>query len=326
MSRSRRQFMRLALGVATLSGIPSVVSAQPYPTKPVRLIVPVAPGGNLDLHARLIGQSLSERIGQPVVIENRPGAGGNIGTESVVRAPADGYTLLLIPAAATINASLFEKLNFNFIRDIAPVAAISRVPLVMAVNASVPATTLVEFIAFAKANPGKLSVASGGVGSVAHLAAELLKMMAGIEMAHVPYRGGAPALTDVMAGQVQVIFSPLPEVLEIIRADKLRPLAVTTALRSEALPQLPTVGDVVHGYEASTWNGIGAPANTPTEIINQLNTAINAGLNDPAIKARLSDLGSSALVITPAEFARLIATEAEKWGKVIKAVGVKTVN
>lgn len=323
MKLLRRQFLHLAAGAAALSVTSRIARAQTYPTRPVRWIVPVAPGGTLDIVARLMGQRLSERLGQPFIIDNRPGAGSNIGTETVVRAPADGYTLLLVSAAGAINATLYEKLNFNFIRDIAPVASISRVPLVMVVNPSLPARTVPGFIAYAKTNPGKLSMASGGNGSAAHVAGELLKMMAGIDMVHIPYRGGALALTDLIGGQVQVAFSPVPDSIEHIRAGRLRPLAVTTATRAEALPEVSTVGEFVPGYEASTWNGVGAPRNTPIEIIDRVNKAINAGLADPKINSRLADLGGTALPGSPAEFGKFIAAETEKWGRVIRAANIK---
>ena len=323
MKLPRRHFLHLAAGAAALPAVSRMAWAQAYPTRPVRWIVCVAPGGTLDITARLMGQWLSDRLGQQFVIENRPGGGNNIGTETVVRAPADGYTLLLVSAANAINATLYDKLNFNFIRDIAPVASISRVPLVMAVNPSVPARTVSEFIAYAKTNPGKFSMASGGNGSPAHVAGELLKMMVGIDMVHVPYRGGALALTDLLGGQVQVIFSPMPEVIETIKAGKVRALAVTTAARSEALPDIPTMGEFVPGYEASTWNGLGAPKNTPVEIVAKLNGAINAALADPKIKARLAALGGMSLAGSPADFSKLIADETEKWAKVVKFSGAK---
>ena len=270
-----------------------------------------------------MGQWLSERLGQPFVIENRPGAGGNIGTEAVVRAPPDGYTLLLVGAFNAINATLYEKLNFNFIRDIAPVGSIMRAVYVMEVNPSVPAKTVPEFIAYAKANPGKLNMASAGNGTPQHVSGELFKMMAGINMTHVPYRGSAPALTDLLGGHVQVMFDNMTSSLEYIRAGKLRPLAVTTATRSEALPDIPTVGDFVPGFEASAQFGLGAPRNTPVDVIEKLNKEINAGLADPKIKARLADFGGTVLALSPADFGKLIADETEKWGKVVKFSGAK---
>jgi tripartite-type tricarboxylate transporter receptor subunit TctC len=322
MKFPRRQFLHLAAGAAALSALSRFAYAQTYPARPVRIIVPVAPGGALDIIARLMGQWLSERLGQTFVIENRPGGGTNIGVEAVVHAPADGYTLLLVPGSVTANATMFPNLNFNFIRDIVPIAMISQLPLVMEVNLSVPAKTVPEFVAWAKANPGKVSMASGGTGSTSHIGGELLKLRTGIEMVHVPYRGGAPALTDVLGGQVQVYFSPLPESIETIRAGKVRALAVTTAKRSDALPEVPTVGESVPGFEASTWQGIGAPKNTPAEIVDRLNKEINAALADPTIKARLADLGSMPTPMSPADFAKYIVEETEKWGKVIREANI----
>jgi tripartite-type tricarboxylate transporter receptor subunit TctC len=322
MKLRRRQFLHLAAGAAALPIFPRLATAQAYPSQPVHLIVGVAAGGGLDFVARLMGQWLSERLGQPFVIENRPGAGTNIGTEAVVRASADGYTLLLVAAPNAINATLYEKLNFNFIRDIAPVAGISRAPLVMTVNPSVPARTIPEFIAYAKANPDKINMASGGNGTTPHVAGELFKMMAGINMVHVPYRGAGPALTDLIAGQVQVLFPGPPESIEHIRSGKIRPLAVTTSTRLEVLPDIPPLGDFVPGYEASGFFGVGAPKDTPTEIIDKLNREINSGLADPRIRARLGEQGSI-LAGTPAAFGKLIADETEKWTKVIKFAGIK---
>ena len=322
MKLLRRRFLHLAAGAIALPAMSCAAWAQAYPARPVRIIVPVPPGGALDIIARLMGQWLSERLGQGFVIENRPGGGTNIGVEAVVHAPADGYTLLLVPGSVTANATLFPKLNFNFIRDIVPIAMISQLPLVMEVNLSVPAKTVPEFIAWAKANPGKVSMASGGTGSTSHIGGELLKLRTGIEMVHVPYRGGAPAVTDLLGGQVQVYFSPLPESIETIRAGKVRALAVTTAKRSEALPDVPTVGESVPGFEASTWQGIGAPKNTPAEIVERLNKEINAGLADPTIKARLADLGSTPMPMAPAAFEKFIVEETEKWGKVIREANI----
>jgi tripartite-type tricarboxylate transporter receptor subunit TctC len=289
----------------------------------VRIIVPFAAGGPADILARLIGQWLSERVGQPFVVENRPGGGSNIGTEVVVRAPADGYTLLLAGPPNTINATLYDKLNFNFIRDMAPVATISRDPLVMAVHPSVPANSVPEFIAYAKANPGKINMASGGNGSTPHVAGELFKMMAGIDMPHVPYRGSAPALTDLLGGQVQVYFSQMIASIEYVRAGKLRALAVTTTTRSDLLPDIPTLGEFLPGFEASTWFGVGAPRNTPPDIIEKLNKEINAALADPKLKARLAELGGTVLAGSPTNFGKLIADETEKWGNVIRALNIK---
>jgi len=319
----RRQFLRLTAGAAALPAILRVAWAQAYPTRPVRLIVPVAPGGSPDILARLIGQWLSERLGQPFIIENRPGGGTNIGSEAVVRASADGYTLLLVSTPAAINATLYEKLTFNFIRDIAPVAGLIRGPNVMVVNPSVPAKTVPEFIAYAKANPGRISFGSAGIGSSPHLAGELFKIMAGVDMVHVPYRSAGPALTDLLGGQVQVMFPGAVSSVEYIKAGRLRALAVTTATRSDALPDIPTVGEFVPGYEASNWFGVGAPKATSAEIVAKLNKEINAGLADPKIKARLTDLGGTALAGSPADFGKLIADETEKWGKVIRAANIK---
>ena len=300
-----------------------MATAQTYPTRPVRLIIGYPPGGSADITARLLGQWLSERLGQPFVIENRPGASTNIATEAVVRAPPDGYTLLLVAPANAINATLYEKLNFNFIHDIAPVAGIIRFPNVMVVNPSVPAKTVPEFIAYAKANPGRLNMASSGNGSTIHVSGELFKMMTGVNMVHVPYRGGAPALTDMISGQVQVMFDNVPTSIEFIRAGKLRALAVTTATRSEVLPDLPTVADFVPGYEASAWYGVGVPKGTPDDIIDKLNKEINAILAEPKPKARLADLGASLLAGSSADFGKLVADETEKWGKVVKFSGAK---
>jgi tripartite-type tricarboxylate transporter receptor subunit TctC len=319
----RRQFLHLAAGAAALPAVSRIAWAENFPTKPVRWIVPYSPGGATDIQARLLGQWLTERLGQPFLIENRPGGGGNIGTEAVVRAPADGYTLLLVGPPHAINATLYEKLNFNFIRDIAPVAGIMSVANVMVVNPSVPAKTVPEFITYAKANPGKINMASSGNGSSAHVAGELFKMMTGVDMVHVPYRGNAPALTDLLGGQVQVYFVTTPASIEYIRAGTLRPLAVTTATRSDALPDVPTVSEFVPGYEASAWYGVGAPKNTPAEIIDRLNKEINAGLADPKMKVRLAELGGTVLPGSPADFGRLIAEETEKWAKVVKFSGAR---
>ena len=319
----RRQFLPLAAGAAALPFTSRIAFAQAYPTRPVRIIVGFAPGGGVDITARLIGQWLSERLGQPSVIENRPGAGGNIGTEAVVKAPPDGHTLLLVAAFNAINATLYDKLNFNFIRDIAPVAGIIRVPSVMVVNPTVPAATVPEFIAYAKSKPGKTNMASAGKGTPSHLAGELFKMMAGVDMVHVPYRSAGPALPDLFGGQVQVMFATTVSSIQYVRAGSLRALAVTTAKRSEALPDLPTVDEFVPGYEASQWYGVGAPKNTPSEIIDKLNKEINAGLADPKMKASLADVGGTPLVGSPADFGKLIAEETEKWAKVVKFSGAK---
>jgi tripartite-type tricarboxylate transporter receptor subunit TctC len=323
MKLPRRNFLHLAAGAGALSALSRIASAQAYPSRPVHVIVAAPAGGGNDTIARLVSQWLSERLGQPFVVENRPGAGGNIGTEAVVRAPSDGYTLILISAGNATNATLYDKLNFDFIRDIAPVAGIIRVPIAMVVHPSVPATTVPEFIAYVKANPGKVNMASGGIGEPSHVVGELFKMMTGVSLVHVPYRGGAPALTDLIAGQVQVVFLPPAISIEHIRSGRLRALAVTTAVRSPILPNVPTVGDFVPGYEASQWFGIGAPRNTPAQIIEKLNEVINAGLADPKLKARLADLGGIVMMGSPADFAKFIAEETEKWGKVIKAANIK---
>jgi tripartite-type tricarboxylate transporter receptor subunit TctC len=321
----RRSFaVLLGFAIASLVVAGSTAAdAQGYPNRPVRWVVPYPPGGATDIMARLIGHRLSEKLGQQFVIENKPGAGNNIGTESVVNAQADGYTVLLVNPANAINASLYAKLNFNFIRDIAPVAGISRVPNVMTVNPEVPAKTVAEFIAYAKANPGKINMASSGNGTSVHLSGEMFKAMTGVEMQHVPYRGSAPAMTDLIAGQVQVIFDNMPSVLQHIRAGKLRALAVTTAARSSELPDVPTVADTVKDYEASAWFGMGAPKNTPTEIIATLNKAINEILAESAMKARLAELGGVPIVATPEEFGKIVQAETEKWEKVVKFAGAR---
>jgi tripartite-type tricarboxylate transporter receptor subunit TctC len=321
----RRQFLRLAAGAVALPIVPRIASAQSFPSRPVHIVVGFPPGGATDTTARLMGQWLSERLGQPFIIENRPGAGGNIATEAVVRSPPDGYTLLLALTNNAGNATLYDKPHFNFIRDIAPVASINRVPHVIDVNPSIPVRTVPEFIAFAKANPGKLNMGSGSIGSTQHLSGELFKMMTGVDLVHVPYRGGAPAIADLLGGQVQVIFDVLSESIGYIRAGRLRPLAVTTAVRSEALPDLPTVGDFVPGYESSGWYGVGVPRNTPVVIIDKLNKEINAGLVDPKLKARFAELGATVFTGSPADFGKLIADETEKWGKVIRAANIKPV-
>ena len=322
MNCPRRRFLRLAMGAAALPALTLFAWAQGYPARPVRVIVGAPAGSSPDMFARLIAQWLSERLSHPFIIENRPGAGGNIATEAVVRAAPDGYTLLLVSPPHAINATLYDKLNFNFIRDIAPVAGIIRTLNVMVINPSFPAKSVPEFIAYAKANPGKISMASAGIGSGPHLYGELFKMMAGVNMVHVPYRGGPPALTDLIAGQVQVMFIGSIEVVEYIKTGKLHALAVTTATRSNVLPDLPALGDFVPGYESSGWFGIGAPKNTPAEIIDKLNREINAALSDPKIKARLADVGPT-LTGSPAEFGKLIAEETYKWKKVIQAAHIK---
>jgi tripartite-type tricarboxylate transporter receptor subunit TctC len=323
MELPRRRFLQLAAAAAALPVISGIARAQTYPARPVRIITGFAAGAGADLVARLMDQWLSERLGQPFVVENRPGAGGNIGTEAVVRAAPDGYTLLLASSSNAINATLYERLNFNFIHDIAPVAGVMRVPNVMLVHPSVPATTIPEFIAYAKAHPGKITMASGGIGSASHVAGELFATMTGINMIHVPYRGAAPALTDLLGGQVQISFVGMTASIEYIRAGKLRALAVTTTARSEALPELPTIGEFVPGYEASQWYGIGAPKNTPAKIVDKLNREINAGLADPKIEARLADFGGTPLTGSPTDFETFVAAETEKWARVIKLAGIK---
>ena len=319
----RREFLHLSAGAAALPAVSRVARAQAYPTRPVRIIVAVAAGSAMDILARLMSQWLSERLGQQFVIENRPGGGNNIGTEAAVRAPADGYTLLMVNTVNAINATLYEKLNYNFIRDIAPVASIARAPFVMEVHPSVPAKTVPEFIAYAKANPGKINMASAGNGSGAHVSGELFKMLTGVEMLHVPYRGAAPALTDLLGGQVQVMFADMPSSIGYVRTGKLLAMAVTTATRSEALPQLPSVSEFVPGFEASAWWGVGAPRNTPPEIVGVLNKEINVALADAKIKARLAELGGTAIAGSPTDFGKLVADETEKWAKVVKFSGAK---
>ena len=323
MKLPRRRFLRLAAGAAALPAVSRFAWAQAYPTRPVRIVVGFAPGGGGDIIARLIGQWLSERLGQPFLIENRPGAASNIATEVVVRAAPDGYTLLYVASANAINVTLYDKLNFNFIRDIAAVASLTRGAFVMVVNPTFPARTVAEFIAYAKTNPGKINFGSGGTGTAVHVAGELFKMMAGVNMLHVPYRGSAPALTDLIGGQVQVGFDTLPATIEYIRSGKLRALAVTTATRSEALPDIPAVGEFVPGYEASQFQGLVAPKNTLADIVDKLNREINAGLADPKLKARFADLGLTVFPGSPADFGKLIADETEKWAKVIRTANIK---
>jgi tripartite-type tricarboxylate transporter receptor subunit TctC len=318
----RRRFL-LAAGVAALPALSRLAWAQAYPTRTVRIVVGYVAGGPTDIVARLIGQWLSERLGQQFVVENRPGAASTIATEAVVHAPPDGYTLLLATTAATVNITFYEKLSFNFIRDIGPVAGVMRVPCVMVVNPSVPAKTASEFIAYAKANPGKINMASSGNGGGDHMSGELFKMLTGVSMVHVPYRGNAPAITDLVGGQVQLNFAPLPSVIEYIKTGRLRALAVTTAQRSEALPELPVLGDFVPGYETSAFYGVGAPRSTPAEIVNKLNNEINAAFIDPGVKARLADLGGAPLSGSPADFGKLIADEAAKWAKVVKSAAIR---
>jgi tripartite-type tricarboxylate transporter receptor subunit TctC len=323
MRLPRRQFLRLAATAISLPAVSRIARAQTYPTRPVRLVVGFPPGQTADITARVMGQWLSERLGQPFVIDNRPGASGTIATEAVVRAPADGYTLLYVTASNYINATLYEKLNYDFIRDIGPVSSTARSPLVMAVNPLLPVKTVPEFIAYAKANPGKLNMASAGNGNSTHMAGELFKMMTGISLVHVPYRGSPPALTDLLGGQVQVMFDLMASSIEPIRAGTLRALAVTTAARLEVLPDIPTVGEFVPGYEASAMGGVGVPKGTPTEIIDKLNKEINACLSDPKVKARFAELGQMTGGGSPADYGKLIAEETEKWGKVVKSAGIK---
>jgi tripartite-type tricarboxylate transporter receptor subunit TctC len=320
---ARRRLLQLVGAATAASALTRRASALDYPTKPVRVIVPFAAGGSTDISGRLISQWLSERVGQQFIVENRPGGGTNIGTEAVVRAPPDGYTLLIPGATNAINATLYEKLNFNFIRDIAPVASVVRSPLVMEVNSSFPAKNVPEFIAYAKANPGKINMASSGTGATPHMAGELFKFMAGVNMLHIPYRGDAPAITDLIGGQVQVYFGGLAAAIEHIRAGRLRALAVTTATRLDVLPEVPTLSEFLPGYEASSWYGVGAPRNTSVEIIDKLNKEINVGLADPKLITRFADLGLKPLPGSPDDFAKLIAEETEKWGKVVKFSGAK---
>jgi tripartite-type tricarboxylate transporter receptor subunit TctC len=323
MKLPRRHFLQLAASAATLPAVSRIAMAQTYPARPVRWIVGFAPAGPNDITARLIGQWLSEKFGQAFIIENRPGAGSNIAAEAVVNAAPDGYTLLMVSSANAINATLYDKLNFNFIRDIAPAASIMRVPNVMEVRSSFPANTVPEFIAYAKANPGKINFASSGIGASNHMSGELFKVMTGVDMAHVPYRSSGPALTDLLGGQVQVMFDAVTSSIEYIKAGRLRALAVTTATRSEALPDIPSMSDFVPGYEVSNWFGIGAPKNTPTEIIEKLNKQVNAALADPKLRARLADLGGIATPGSSSEFGKLIADETDKWAEVIRAVNIK---
>ena len=324
MKLARRQLLALAGAAAALPARSLVARAQAYPSRAVRFIVAVAPGGGNDIFARLMGQWLSERLGQPFVVENRPGGGNNIGTEAVVKAPPDGYTLLLASSNNASNAALYDNLGFNFIRDIAPVAGNARTTLVMVVNPFVPAKTVPEFIAYAKANPGKVNMASAGTGGIGHLAGELFKMTTGVNLLHVPYRGNGPALTALLGGEVDVLFPSLASAIEYMKAGKLRGLAVTSAMRSDAMPELPSVGEFVAGYEISTWYGVGAPRGTPAEIIARLNNEINAGLAHPALKARFAELGDIPMPMTPAEFGNLIADQTEKLGRIVKFAGIKT--
>ena len=323
MKLPRRQFLHLAAGASALPFVLHVAKAQGYPSRPVHIIVGFAPGGGIDINARLIGSWLSNRLGQQVVVENRPGAGTNIATEAVVRAPADGYMLLLACLPNAINATLYDNLKFNFLRDIMPIAGIARDAFLVVVNPAVPATTLPEFIAYARVNPGRINMASAGIGSGNHVFGELFKSMTGVNLVHVPYRGAAPALVDLLGGKTQVIFAPASILIEHIRAGRLRALGVLTATRSPQLPDIPAVAEFVPGYEASYWSGLGAPRNTPTEIVDSLNREVNAALADPTIKARLEALDASAMPGSPADFGKLIADETERWGKVIHSTGIK---
>ena len=323
MKIPRRQFLHLAAATALLPAVSRTASAQAYPTRPIRLIIGYTPGGSADLTARLMGQWLSERLGQSFVIENRPGGGTNIATEAALRAAPDGYSLLLVAPANAINATLYSKLNFNFLQEMVPIAGIIRFPNVVVVNPEVPVKTIPELIAYAKANPGKLNMASSGNGSTIHMSGELFKMLTGIDMLHVPYRGGAPALTDLLSGQVQVMFDNIPTCAEHVKSGKLRGLAVTSTTRSEVLPDLPTVADFLPGYEASAWYGLAAPKGTPPEIVETLNKAVNAILADPAAKTRFGELGAILLPGSAADFGKLVADETDKWGKVVKFAGAK---
>ncbi|MSO68430.1 MAG: tripartite tricarboxylate transporter substrate binding protein [Pseudolabrys sp.] len=323
MKLLRRKFLRLAAGAAALPVLARIAQAQTYPNRPVRIIVGFAPGSASDILTRLIGQSLSERLGQPFVIENRGGAGGSLGTEMVVRASPDGYTLVYCSSADCINMTIYDKLNFVFLRDIAPVASFARGPLVLVVHPSFPAKTLPEFITYAKANPGKVNFASAGIGTVVHMAGELFESMASVNLLHIPYRGLGPAVTDLLGGQVQSIFSTTPPSIEHVRTGKLRALAVTSATRFEALPDLPTIGDFLPGYEATLLSGFGAPRNVPAEVVDRLNKEINAIIADPGMKARLADLGNEPVSMTSADFGKVLADETAKWAKVIRAANIK---
>lgn len=323
MKLPRRRFLHLAGSAAALPAVSRIAFAQTYPSRPVRWIVPFAAGGPAEILARLFGQWLSERLGQSFVIETRPGAGGNVGTEAVVRSAPDGYTLLLVTTANAVNATLYDKLAYNFINDIAPVAGFIRVPAVLEVNPNIPVDSIPAFIAYAKANPGTLNMGSAGNGTIQHVAGEMFKMMTGVSLQHVPYRGQAPALIDLIGGQIQVMFDSMPASIEHIRAKKVKALAVTTATRSEALPDVPTVGDFVPGFEASAWYGVGAPSKTPSEITDRLNREINVAFTDPGIRSRLADLGGTILAGSAADFGKLVADETEKWAKVIRAANIK---
>jgi tripartite-type tricarboxylate transporter receptor subunit TctC len=323
MRLARRRFLHLAAGVAALPVLPRVARAETYPTRPIHLIVPVPAGGTFDIVARLVAQSLSERLGQPIVIENRSGAGTNIGTAVVAHATPDGYTLLLAGSPGAINATLYTNLDFNFARDIAPIASIERAPLIMAVNPAFPAKTVAEFISYAKSNPGKINMGSGGVGSTGHVAGELFNLMAGLTIAHVPYRGEAPSVTDLLGGQVQVMFSTPGSVMNFVKAGTLRALAVTASKRMDVLPDVPALAETLRDYDAVSWAGIGAPAGTPAEIVDKLNRETNAALADPALKGKLAEFGAIVMTGSPADFAKFIAAEIDKWGKVVKSANLK---
>jgi tripartite-type tricarboxylate transporter receptor subunit TctC len=323
MKIDRRRVLQLTAVAATLPALPSIGHAQSYPSRPVHIVLGFPPGGSSDVIGRMLAASLAERLGQPFVFDNRPGAGSNIGTEWVVKSAPDGYALLWSTSANAINATLYQNLNFNFVRDFAPVAGVFQIPNVMEVNPALPIKSVPEFIAYAKANPGKINFASGGIGSTSHMAGELFKFMTGVDIRHVPYRGSAPALIDLLGGQVQAMFDLMPASIGYIRTGKLRALAVTTAAASPALPDLPTVAQFVPGYEVGTWNGVNAPAGTPKDIVDKLNQAINAGLADPAIKARLANLGATEISGSPADFAKLVDAETEKWAKVVKFAHVQ---
>jgi tripartite-type tricarboxylate transporter receptor subunit TctC len=323
MKLPRRRFLHQAAGAAALSVVSRIARGQAYPTRPVRMVVPFAPAGTTDISARLIGQWLSERFGQQFVIENRAGANGNIGTEVALRSTPDGYTLLMVDASPSINATLYERLNFNFMRDAALVATVIRSPFILVIHPSVPARTVPEFIAYAKANPGKINYGSAGLGSTLHVAAELFKIMTGVDLVHVPYRGGGPAIADTISGQVQAVFIPTPAGIEYVRSGRLRALGVSSATRFDVLPDVPSIAEFVSGYEANTWYGVAAPRNTPATITDSLNKEINAGLAEPKLKARFLELGAEVFPGSPADFSNLVAAETEKWGKVIRVANIK---
>jgi tripartite-type tricarboxylate transporter receptor subunit TctC len=325
MKLPRRQFLQLAAGTAALPNLPQIACAQAYPSRPVRIVVAFPPGGANDIHARLIGQWLHERLGQPFLVENRPGSGGNLGVEAVVRAPADGHTLLILTVAHAVNKSVYEKLSYDLLRDIAPVAGLFRAQYLMMVNPRSPAKTVPDFIAYVKANPGQINFGSNGVGATGHLAGELFKMLTGVNMLHVPYRGEAPALTDLVAGQVHVVFASMTGSLELVRGGQLRALAVTSTGRTPAVPDVPPLNEFVPGYEVLTWSGVGAPRSTPVEIVERLNQEINAFLATRATQAKYADLGLTVYAVSPAELARFMAEDIEKWAKIVKAAGIKPI-